>query len=142
MVGLDPNLKLLGYIRLSLARGQSLKASISRYCTDNTGRLAKQLAGLLISYQQNKTEYGLLDTVSQERRLVLDIIWRGLKGETILKHLPQLEFELELKSHERLDHFLKTLPIKVLLVVILFHFPALLILSLIPILNQLLEVTQ
>ena len=142
MVQLDPNLQLLAHIRLSIVRGISLKAAIQEFCRQHKAKISYDLTSLLISHQQNKAQYDLFDTVSDERSLVLDVIWRGLRGESIIQYLPQLESELETRAYNKLDAFFKILPIKVLLVVVFFHFPALLIISLLPIMNQILEVTK
>ena len=142
MVELDPNLQFLAHLRLSIARGESLKATINDYCRFSRNKMGQHLSNLLISHHQNKPRYDLFDTVSEERALVMDLVWRGLKGESIVTYLPELESELELRAYERLDAFLKKLPIKVLLVVVFFHFPALLIVSLLPIMNIIMEVTK
>ena len=142
MVELDPNLQLLAHVRLSIIRGISLKAAIQEFCKQYRTKISQDLASLLISLQQNKAQYDLFDTVSDERNLVLDVVWRGLRGESIIHYLPQLESELEARAYSKLDTFFKLLPIKVLLVVVFFHFPALLIISLLPIMNQILEVTK
>lgn len=142
MAQLDPNIQLLSHIRLSLFRGESLKACLREFCREKGGNIANDIASLLVSYQQNKKMYDFVHTTTVERGLMLDLIWRGLHGDSIIMQVAELENELEKKAHIKIDQFIKLLPIKVLLVVMLFHFPALLILGFLPIINQLLGVLQ
>ena len=142
MAELDPNIQLLAHIRLSLSRGESLKSCLSQFCKHDQRKIGQHIASLMISHQQNKEMYDFVHTSSMERSLVLDLVWRGLKGESIYQHLKGLEQELETRAHAKLDQFIKTLPIKVLLVVMLFHFPALVILSLLPIVDKIMEAVK
>lgn len=136
MKSISSNLDFLVELRLSLARGDSFKSFMIFYCKEHTNSLAKQLSALLLSYQQNKPIYEFVSNNSPERELVLDLVWRALNGEPVLKHFSSLEDELICRAHTELDEKIKKLPIKVLLIVVFFHFPALLILALLPLLHE------
>jgi hypothetical protein len=141
VIGLDSNLNFLVQFRHSITRGEGMKAFLIRFASENHGPLSHQIAALLIAYQQRKENYDNINE-SLERKLVLDLAWRCLKGEPVGHYLYDLERELEISLENKLELFIKALPIKVLLAVIFFQFPALIILAMLPVFHQILEVVK
>ena len=83
-------------------------------------------------------------TIEIERRFTthlqkafLHLVERGLQGQPTLEHLHTLEKEIEMAAQLELEMHLTTLPFKVLLPLLLFQFPAYLILLLGPLLRDL-----
>ena len=75
--------------------------------------------------------------ISPLRRAVIDTIERGLSGQPTREHLQALEFEVERAANAELEAHISALPFKVLIPLLLFYFPAFLLLLLGPLLRDL-----
>ena len=74
---------------------------------------------------------------SHYQRAFVDLIQRGCAGQPTLDHLSALEDEIEKAAQAELELHIATLPFKVLIPLLLFQFPAFLILLLGPLLREL-----
>ncbi len=74
---------------------------------------------------------------SPYQRAFLELIERGCAGQPTLDHLTALEQEIELAAHAELESHVAALPFKVLIPLLVFQFPAFLILLLGPLLREL-----
>lgn len=144
MESLSPALSLLLNVKLSLERGESLRQGLQIYISrprfekDELTQVVAQW--LLLRDQGSSTQQLKKEIKSQYRRVLLEIIDRGLRGESILPILNVLEGEIIQACTEELERRTTLLPMQALIPLLLLQFPALAILFLAPLFGQLMHV--
>ncbi|GIL17097.1 MAG: hypothetical protein BroJett040_08480 [Oligoflexia bacterium] len=139
MEGLAPTLKFVLGLRLGLERGDSLRAALQRYLQCHSDDFTKKLSQFLSLRDQNRLDSNFFAKISSPyRRAVLQLVDRGLAGDSILQQVKILEIEIHEVCSAELDAFVAQLPFKVLLPLVLFVFPAFMILLLGPLVLSLL----
>ena len=127
MAPLAPPLQATLNIRLYLELGFSVSHSIKYYAKkfpeDN---FAKSL-GEWIFFEETERIYDL-SHFSPYRRNLVEILKRGLKGEPILERLEEFEEELKDICKNELEKHLEKLPFISLIPLMIFQFPAFLLL--------------
>ncbi len=140
MESLSPSLKLLLCMKLSLERGESLRQGLQYYFSGASDELTVLVAQWLALRDQGASTLKIKKSISsQYRRVLLDVIDRGLKGESILPILSTLETEIIQACTEELERRTTLLPMKALIPLLLLQFPALAILFLSPLFGQLMH---
>jgi len=138
MEGLNPLLHLLIQVRLGLERGDALKTVLkeylNRYQTEMTPALQEWVSHLEQG-RSSSTELRFWNT--SHRQALLMTFHRGIRGESILPALIALEQDVFAACEEELERRAALLPLQCLVPLLLFQFPALMILILGPILSQL-----
>lgn len=139
MVCLAPPLQAVLEIRLKIENGTSVPQAIRSYTKRNPGDLFAQKLGLwLFAKETGKNlEEEAFDTFYRKR--LIDILSRGLEGESILKALSDLEEDLIVISNEDLEQYLQKLPLIGLIPLMLFEFPAFFLILVGPLLLNLLS---
>ena len=142
MEGLSPPLKCLIHVQSSLQNGESVRSALTRYLQINhgTGLFDQCLRRFLFAWEQGHDWRAQIKTAGgSHRRALLEILAAGLGGQSILAHLELLKEEiidacdLEIKSH------LEMLPLKMLAPLLIFQFPAFLLLLFGPLLKHLVQ---
>ena len=142
MEGLAPPLKCLIQIQSSIANGESVRSALARYLqTAGTDCVfALVVRKFLFAWEQGHDWRVVLQECSSSHRCALiEVFACGLSGQSISAHLESLREEicsacdLEIKDH------LELLPLKMLAPLLLFQFPAFLLLLFGPLLRHLVE---
>ena len=137
MENLAPPLEFVLHLRFSLEKGESLKASITSFIEKSDVRCpwAHVLSQYLAFKQMGKpTAPLLLNIKSLYRRSLIEVLEAGFRGEAIYPIVCQIEEELVEASQNELAKYISTLPFKALIPLLLFQFPAFLLLLLGPLL--------
>ena len=153
MEGVAPPLRCLIEIHSSLANGEPARKGIARYLhrPDRGDTLAPLLRRFVFAWEQGHDWRALIEeprgtlfngaerALSPQRRALLELIAQSLAGQPILSHLEELRAEIVSACEHEIAEHLELLPIKMLLPLLLFHFPAFLILLFGPLLTKLVE---
>lgn len=142
MVSLAPPLQAVLEIRLYIENGKSVSQAIKTYVQSALeDPFAKEL-GLWLFAEETGGSFNIKSLKSIHRKHLLDILKRGLKGEPVLEILEDYEKDLIEICKEDLEKHLQKLPFIALIPLLLFEFPALLILLVGPLLLNLLSALQ
>ena len=142
MVSLAPPLQAVLEIRLHIESGQSVSQAIKTYIQSTLeDPFAKEL-GLWLFAEETGRFFNTQTLKSIYRKHLIDILKRGLRGEPVLKILEEYEKDLIEICKEDLEKHLQKLPFISLIPLLLFEFPALLIILIGPLLLNLLSVLQ
>ena len=141
MEGLSPPLKCLIEIQAAIQNGESARIGASRYlltapiCDD----FASAVRRFLFAWDQGQNWRAVITGVkSPHRRALLEVVGTALLGQPILSHLEELRIELIRVTEAEIQQHLEMLPLKMLMPLLLFQFPAFLILLFGPLLSKLL----
>ena len=142
MVSLAPPLQAVLEIRLYIENGKSVSQAIKTYVQSALeDSFAKEL-GLWLFAEETGGSFNTKTLKSIYRKYLLDILKRGLNGEPILEMLEEYEKDLIEICKEDLEKHLQKLPFIALIPLLLFEFPALLLLLVGPLLLNLLSALQ
>lgn len=140
MEGLAPPLKLLLALRNGIEKGESIRSAVQCYIVKEDDELSRLVATWISRREQGvSTQNLLLQTKSSFRQAILMLMERGICGESIYQHVVQLEEEVIEASAGELETFLSLLPMKMLIPLLMFQFPAFLILLFGPLLAEFLR---
>ena len=131
-----PLLTAIREIRWHLLAGRSLKESLLNYLHNHHDELSVKLNELWSLKMQGQLDDGA-EFPSHYARALWDLIERGHQGQPILEPLMHLEEDVDSAARSDLDMHLATLPFKALLPLLLFQFPAFVILLIGPLLREL-----
>lgn len=139
MEGLSPNLKLVMALRQGLESGDSVRSAVRSYLSKNQDETSRELSLWLAQIENpQKNSPGLLQSIQGIQHDLFQLIFRGLRGESILPQLVLMEEEACEAAKIEIEAFSATLPIKALIPLLLLQFPALLLLLFGPLLRQML----
>lgn len=137
MEGVAPPLELLLAVKRTLEKGQPAKHGVHLYLKRYEGEFPAQVAQWLALLQQGKETQVLISGLSsQHRQVLLQLLERGMRGEAIYNILLNLEEEILEACHEELTNKLARLPFILLVPLLLFQFPAFLLLLFGPLLKN------
>lgn len=140
MVPLAPPLKAILEIRLQMENGISIAQSVKNYTQCHASdEFAKDLSLWLFA---RKTGRKFEKKLGFYRNTLLEILDRGLKGDPIMEYLKDLEKEIMEVCKEDLEKHLEKLPYICLIPLMLFQFPAFLLLLIGPLVLNLLHILQ
>lgn len=129
MDGLAPPLRLLWEVKRAMERGQSVKQGILGFVRGGNDEFSAQVVQWMALFQQGQETRGCLEGISsQYRRILLQVLERGLRGESIYNMLQQLEVEIVEACEDEISMKVARLPIFLLVPLLLFQFPAFLLL--------------
>lgn len=139
MEDLAPPLAVVLQILLGMENGHSFRESLRQLLAQSTADdFHQELQEWYVRKSHNQTTTDLIrGRKSAYRRALLDLFERGWNGEPILEPLQSLKSEIQSAANAELDHFIATLPFRVMLPVLLLQFPAYLVLLLGPVLTDL-----
>jgi hypothetical protein len=137
MEGVAPPLSLLLCVKRSLEKGQPTKTGVLNYLKRYQGEYPEQVGRWLALLQQGKDTHGLIKEISSpHRQVILQLLERGLRGEAIYNVVVSLEDELIEACQEEISTKLARLPFLLLIPLLLFQFPAFLLLLFGPLLQN------
>ena len=142
MVSLASHLQAALEIRLHIENGQSLSQAVKSYIQSALEDPFSKELGLWLFAEETGGIFNTKNLKSVYRKHLMDILKRGLKGEPVLEILEEYEKDLVEICKEDLDRHLQKLPFIALIPLLLFEFPALLILLIGPLLLNLLSALQ
>ena len=124
---LAPPLKALLNIRLKIRSGNSVRDSIKEYVEETPDCDFSKNLGLWIFQMESEQEISVVFKKNY-RKLLVDVLYRGLQGEQILKSLEALEEEMIDATEMDLEKQLQKLPFIVLIPLFFLQLPAFLLL--------------
>ena len=134
---LAPPVSLLLCVKREMERGKAVRFGILAYLQCHQDEFSDQVRHWWSLHQQGLAPEAALSQIpSLHRRALLQILGRGLRGESILNQLHQLEIELIEACQEDMQRFLQRLPFKLLLPLLFLQFPAFLMLLFGPLLQN------
>lgn len=131
-----PILTAVREVRWAISSGQSMNESMRGYFENSSSTFAGRLRSWWLMQTQSTTAIEMPGETFWQQQF-LEIIRRGRAGQPVLDALKGLEGEIEIKARAELETHLASLPFKVLIPLLLFQFPAYLILLLGPLLREL-----
>ena len=140
MEGLNPCLNLLLCCRRSIEQGRPLSLAIKTFIQNESDPFCAQVIKWSAFFEQGQKTDAILSQIrSPYRRQLLEVLERGLNREPIGHILTLLEVEIHEACEEEIQKKLTDLPYQVMIPLLLFQFPAFLLLLLGPFLYQLIE---
>lgn len=137
MDGVAPPLKLLLEVKRAVERGQSVRQGVLSYVKTSHDDFVPVVTQWLALLQQGQDPKEALKAVpSLYRRSLLQVLERGLRGEAVFNVLVQLESELVEACQEEISEKIARLPFILLIPLLLFQFPAFLLLLFGPLLQN------
>ncbi len=142
MEGLAPPLKCLIDVQAAIANGETARVGVKRYLASGPtdAAFATSLRSFLFAFEQGqdwRTE--LKQLKSPYRRALIEIIAFGLSGQSISSPLQTLRDEMQMAAEAEIQQHIEMLPLKMLIPLLLFQFPAFLLLLFGPLLRHLIE---
>lgn len=138
MEGLAPLLEFVLEFEWGLRCGCSVAHSFQQALSQVEDKtLWMELNQWWIGWQQNQTPSKKM--ASRHRRILFDLTARGLAGSPIYERLQSFREDLLEACWAELEDFLQSLPFRSGLVLMLFQFPAMLVLLLGPMILSILE---
>lgn len=137
--GLAPSLKCLIEIQSSLQNGETVRAGALRFIAGARARdeVAQELRRFLFAWDQGQDWRTIVAGVSSpQRRALFELISSGLAGQAVLPQLEELRDEMIRACDIEMKRFIDMLPIKMLVPLLLFQFPAFLLLLFGPLLSK------
>ena len=137
MEGVAPPLALLSCVKRSIEKGQSVKQGVLLYIKKGEGEFPSMVMRWMALLQQGQDTRACIETLSSpHRRALLQVLERGLRGESIHGVLISLEEEMIEACKEEITNKLARLPFIMLIPLLLFQFPAFLMLLFGPLLQN------
>lgn len=137
MEGVAPPLALLLKVRRAVEKGESVRSGVLSYVKNSQDDFVPIVAQWLALLQQGQETKECLNRVSSNyRRILLQVLERGLRGEAIYNVLLQLEIELVEACQEEITNKVARLPFLLLIPLLVFQFPAFLMLLFGPLLQN------
>ena len=137
---LAPPLNAVLQIQLNIKNGLSVRSAIQAYLKDYPKcEFAKQVSYWLFCVETGKPFNDKAILKKSYRKIILDILYRGLKGEPVLTALKEFEEELKEAALQDLEQQVQKLPFISLIPLFLFQAPAFFLLLLAPLLMELKE---
>ncbi len=143
MDDIAPPLKCILYIEKALSEGKSLQTGLKKYIA--SGKLSSHKEDFSYEVQELLQTF-LMDKSPSElksktiyRSALKDLLWSGLKGQSIYKELQGLKEEITRASYADIKTFIDSIALKSTIPLLCLQFPAFLMLLMGPVLTQILE---
>ncbi len=140
MENLAPPLVCLLELQSALSNGESIRTGLGKYINQSQDEFAVLSKKFLFAWDKGQN-WGRIINVekSSYRRILLELIASGLAGLSIQNQLKEIQIEIERGMDLEIKRHIELLPLKMMIPLLLFQFPAFLLLLFGPILNQLLK---
>ena len=137
MESVAPPLALLLCVKRAIEKGQPVRVGILYYLKRHEGDFPQFVMRWMGHLQQGQDATTYIETEkSMHRRILIQLLERGLRGEAIYPTLLQLESEIIEACQDELGTKLARLPFILLIPLLLFQFPAFLMLLFGPLLKN------
>ncbi len=138
MEGLAPPLKCLLEIETRLQNGESVRTGIQKYLEQDIDAFTEDVRKLFFAYEQGRSASEVINSVKSVYRVaLLEVLLQGLEGQPILNRIQELKMEIMDASESEIKEVLALLPLKLLVPLLLFQFPAFLLMLFGPIMRHL-----
>jgi hypothetical protein len=132
-----PSLQLIAYVKRSIEAGSSARSGVLLFIRSERSNFTKDvLKWISLCDQGLETTQILQKQRSLYRRSLLELLERGLRGESIYVYLCQLEQETIEACQDEISRKLSKLPFLLLGPLLLLQFPAFLLLLFGPLLQN------
>jgi hypothetical protein len=122
---LAPPLEFLMDMRFGLEKGQSLKKTLQLFIENQNENIWGQQIAIWMKFLEiGRPTSEVVIKMTPTRRQCLELIELGLKGEPIYQQVCLLEEEIFELTKLEIEEFVATLPIKSLIPLLFFQFPA------------------
>lgn len=142
MEGLSPPLKCLIEMQSSIQNGETARVGLRRYVQSAAPKdsFARDVRSFLFAWEQQQDWRACIGkAASPQRRALLEVAACGLAGQSIAAQLEDLRGEIASACELEIQAHLEMLPLKMLIPLLLFQFPAFLLLLFGPLLRHLIE---
>ncbi len=140
MEDLAPPMTCLLELQSAQDNGESVRSGFSKYIGQSKDEFGELSRKFLFAWDKGQNWSRLIhEEKSSYRRILLELVASGLSGQSIQIHLKEVQIEIERAMELEIKRHIDLLPIKMLLPLLIFQFPAFLLLLFGPILNQLLK---
>ena len=140
MENIAPPLICVLEIQSSLANGESIRSGFLKYTNSVHDSFSDLCRKFLFAWDRGQNWSDLIQNEpSSYRRILLELIASGMSGMSIQSQLKELQSEIERGMELEIKRHIELLPLKLMVPLLLFQFPAFLLLLFGPILNQLLK---
>lgn len=132
-----PPLKLITEVKRAIESGTSVRCGVLAYVQNSREDFSRDVSKW-ISCRDQGLSYQLIiqNQASQYRRSLLELLERGMRGESIYSHLLQLEIETIEACEDEIERKVTKLPFLLLVPLLLMQFPAFLMLLFGPLLEN------
>lgn len=137
MESLNPSLRLIIQVREFLDRGDSIRACLREFARTDASPFANEL-GTWLFHRENGRPYVVSEKRTMAEKFLFRLIDRGLNGEPIAGPLKELQDEVVEQCELQIEEFIALLPLKSLIPLLIFIFPAFMMLLLGPLAESLL----
>lgn len=132
-----PPLQLIAHVKRSIETGHSVRNGVLGFVRGERSSFAKDVSKWLANLDQGLSTTTTLSTLSSPyRRSLLELLERGMRGESIYVYLCQLEQETIEACQDEINRKLAKLPFLLLGPLLLMQFPAFLMLLFGPLLDN------
>ena len=135
MENIAPSLILLWDVKRALEKGHSLSSGIKTYLARNSSDSFKNHVESWWLAQSNPNKAFEKHKLTMTRKYLLEIFEQGLRGQAILENLKSYETELVLSCEDEIQKHIAKLPLVLMIPLMLFIFPAMMLLLVGPLLN-------
>lgn len=137
MEHIAPPLQLIADVKRAIESGSSVRSGVLSYIQASRDAFSKDVSKWL-SWREQGFESHLLaqKQSSQYRRTLLELLERGIRGESIYQYLLQLEVETIEACDDEISRKITKLPFLLLVPLLLMQFPAFLLLLFGPLLEN------
>ena len=140
MEGLSPLLGSILEVEYALKSGRSVRVGIESYVGSTKNDWSTFLKAWLPQFERGEEICEIEGRLnSSHRRVFLSLVKAGLRGQSVAKELSELKSEALASTEREIEHFIRTLPFKLLVPLLFFMFPAFMMLLMGPILENLME---
>lgn len=137
MEDLAPPLRCVLELQWSLENGLSARVALLRYIESFDDDWTRQLKLWLVLRDQGQLSADFWQMIkSPHRRAMIEILESGLQGQPVRTRLDEIRVEVQRACDDQLQRHLARLPFLGLIPLMLFQFPAFLILLLFPLLQE------
>ena len=141
MESLAPSFEFVMFLKQGMHSGQSLRMALLEYVGQRINCPTRNSISIwLIQYDQGiETEKLLEKIASPSLRQLLELLEIGLQGHPIYPHLCELEKEIHFACQNQIEKDLAALPFKALVPLLLFMFPAYLLMLFGPLVSSFIQ---
>jgi hypothetical protein len=140
--GLSPPLRCLIEMQSCIQNGETVRTGLKRFLqsSDPKDAFTRDVRAFLFAWEQGHDWRACVTrTTSPHRKALLEVAACGLAGQSVLPHLESLRTEIAAACDLEIQAHLEMLPLKMLVPLLLFQFPAFLLLLFGPLLRHLIE---
>lgn len=137
MVHIVPSISFVKQFRGFVEGGFSIKQSLQKACHRESGEFSLKVSLWLSSFERGCPVDELFTSHFQQS--FMEVVELGLRGAPVLQQVERIEREMEQEFEIQWKAYLETLPMKLAIPLLIFFFPAYLILLFGPLLTQFLQ---